>query len=48
MARKFSKIIFLFVALANIQATAQTGIVQLMEGEIRAGVTTPLGGYHLQ
>lgn len=47
MARKFFKIIFLFVAL-NIQATAQTGIVQLMEGEIRAGVTTPLGGYHLQ
>lgn len=46
MARKFFKIIFLFVALANIQATAQTRIVQLMEGEIRTGVTTPLGGYH--
>lgn len=37
MARKFFKIIFLFVALANIQATAQLRIVQLMEGEIRAG-----------
>ena len=46
MARKFLKIIFLFVALVNIQANAHPGTVQMMEGEIRAGLTTPLDGYH--
>lgn len=43
---KLFKIIFSFVALAAIQANAQTKIVEMMEGEIRAGLTTPLGGYH--
>ncbi len=46
MAHKFFKIIFLLVAIATTSANAQTGIVQMMEGEIRAGLTTPLGGHH--
>lgn len=47
MIYKLFKIIFLFVALTAIQAKAQIKIVQMMEGEIRAGLTTPLGGYHM-
>lgn len=46
MIHKLLKIIFLFVALATTSMNAQTKIVQMMEGEIRAGLTTPLGGYH--
>lgn len=46
MAHKFFQNIFLLVALATTSANAETGIVQMMEGEIRAGLTTPLGGYH--
>ncbi len=34
------------VAIAAASINAQTRIVQMMEGEIRAGLTTPLGGYH--
>lgn len=34
------------VAIAAASMNAQTKIVQMMEGEIRAGLTTPLGGYH--
>lgn len=43
---KLLKIIFLFVVLATASMNAQTKIVQMMEGEIRAGLTAPLGGYH--
>ena len=39
-------IILALIALSAIIAQAQTPIVQMMEGEIRAGLTTPLGGYH--
>lgn len=46
MTHKLLKIIFLFVTLATASMNAQTRIVQMMEGEIRAGLTTPLGGYH--
>lgn len=46
MMHKLLKIIFLFVALATASMNAQTKIVQMMEGEIRAGLTAPLGGYH--
>lgn len=40
-------VLFAFVALSTLMAQAQTPIVQMMEGEIRAGLTTPLGGYHM-
>lgn len=46
MMHKLLKIIFLFVVLATASMNAQTKIVQMMEGEIRAGLTAPLGGYH--
>lgn len=36
----------MFVALATASMNAQTRIVQIMEGEIRAGLTIPFGGYH--
>ncbi len=35
------------MTLATTQANAQTRIVQMIEGEIKAGLTTPLGGYHM-
>ncbi len=39
--------IFLFIlCLLPLQLKANTPVVQMMEGEIRAGLTTPLGGYH--
>ena len=44
-----NRIFFLILIVASFfanKANAQTGIVQMMEGEIRAGLTTPLGGYH--
>lgn len=28
------------------QAKAESNVVQMLEGEVRAGITTPLGGYH--
>lgn len=46
MMHKLLKIIFLFVVLATASMNAQTKIVQMMEGEIRAGLTAPLGGYY--
>lgn len=36
----------LLLCLLALNAQAQTNTVQMMEGEIRAGLTTPLGGYH--
>ena len=43
---KSIKLFLLFVCLFTVQVKAQTPVVQMMEGEIRAGLTTPLGGYH--
>ena len=45
MLRKI-KTVMALVVLYTVTAHAQTPIVQMMEGEIRAGLTTPLGGYH--
>ena len=45
MNRVFYLILIVAFSFAN-QANAQTKIVQMMEGETRAGLTTPLGGYH--
>lgn len=38
--------ILLLVSFFPIKAEADTPIVQMMEGEIRAGFTVPLGAYH--
>lgn len=42
------KLLLIFAILATIasQAMAQSKTVQMLEGEIRAGLTAPLGGYH--
>ncbi len=39
-------ILFFILYLLPLQMGAKTPVVQMMEGEIRAGLTTPLGGYH--
>lgn len=41
---KTIRLFFLFLCLLTFRANAQTPVVQMMEGEIRAGLTTPLGG----
>lgn len=47
MVNNMNRIItFLTMCFVAIIANAQTRIVQMMEGEIRAGMTIPLGGYH--
>lgn len=46
MNRLITSIIVCFIAIAITSANAQTRTVQMMEGEIRAGMTAPLGGYH--
>lgn len=43
--RKLLKVFLLIVSLFMMQAHSQTNVVQIMEGEVRAGMTTPLGGY---
>lgn len=43
---KIFRLILLFISLVSLQAKAKHPVVQMMEGEIRAGLTTPLGGYH--
>lgn len=43
---KAIKVLLIFVALSAMMAQAQLPVVQVMEGEVRAGLTTPLGGYH--
>ena len=43
---KSVKLILLFMCLFSFQVKAQTPVVQMMEGEIRAGLTTPIGGFH--
>lgn len=43
---KTIRTIVLLVALFTVKAQAQSPVVQMMEGEIRAGITTPLGSYH--
>ena len=43
---KSIKLFLLFVCLFTVQVKAQTPVVQMMEGEIRAGLTTPIGGFH--
>lgn len=44
------KIILVFVFLLSqtvaVYSQGKIGITQILEGEIRAGLTTPLGGYH--
>ncbi len=40
------KLFLLSMCLFTFNVKAQTPVVQMMEGEIRAGLTTPLGGYH--
>lgn len=43
---KAIKILLALAALFAVKAHAQTPIVQRMEGEIRVGLTTPLGDYY--
>lgn len=43
---KTLKILLAFVALSSIMAQAKAPIVQMMEVELRGGLTTPLGAYH--
>lgn len=45
MFKKLSALLLL-ATISTIIAYAETPIVQMMEGEIRAGLTTPLGGYY--
>lgn len=40
------RMFLLFACLFPFQTNADTSVVEMMEGEIRAGLTTPLGGYH--
>lgn len=35
-----------FIVCFFLNVGAKTPIVQMMEGEVRVGMTTPLGGYH--
>ncbi len=44
--RKAIRIIFLVLSAFTLHVQAQTPDIQMLEGEIRAGLTTPLGGYH--
>lgn len=41
-----SSIVIVFATLFAFHAQAESPVVQMMEGEIRAGITAPLGGYH--
>ncbi len=43
---KSIKVLLVLVTLCSFKSHAQTPIVQRLEGEARAGLTTPLGGYH--
>lgn len=43
---KALKTLLFILCLLPLQLRATTPIVQMMEGEIRAGLTTPLGAYH--
>lgn len=44
--KKQLKFILLILILLPFPIKAETPVVQMLEGEIRAGLTTPLGGYH--
>ncbi len=44
--RLITSIILCFMAIAAMAQGAESPSVQMLEGEIRAGLTTPLGGYH--
>lgn len=44
--QKALKILFFILCLLPLHLDAKIPVVQMMEGEIRAGLTTPLGGYH--
>mgnify|MGYP000756676256 CR=1 FL=1 len=44
--QKALKTIFLILSLLSLQIKTKASVVQMVEGEIRAGLTTPLGGYH--
>ncbi|WP_289289478.1 hypothetical protein [uncultured Muribaculum sp.] len=40
-------ILLIFIVLLSCnKIVAETPVVQMLEGEIRAGLTTPIGGYH--
>lgn len=43
---KTIKILLVSIAASTLLTHAQTPVVQMMEGEVRAGLTTPLGSYH--
>ena len=40
------KIFFLFCLILSLSAAAETKTVQMLEGGIKGGFTTPLGAYH--
>ena len=46
MKRLVVFLLFGVYTVAMMQLRAESPIVQMMEGEIRAGLTTPLGNYH--
>lgn len=46
MNRFSISIIMCLVAITVVAQNNTVPVVQMMEGEIRAGLTTPLGGYH--
>jgi hypothetical protein len=46
MKRLILQLLFSVYTVAIMQLRAESPSVQMFEGEIRAGLTTPLGGYH--
>lgn len=44
--QKTLQFIFLILSMLPVGMNAQSSVVQMMEGEVRAGLTAPLGGYH--
>lgn len=46
MKRFFFLLFFAIGSTIAMQIKAETPLVQMLEGEIRAGLTAPLGGYH--
>lgn len=46
MKRFFILLFFVIGLTMAMQVKAEAPVVQMLEGEIRAGLTTPLGGYH--
>lgn len=46
MKRLITLLIFAIGTTIAMQIKAETPVVQILEGELRAGLTTPIGGYH--